>query len=89
VINELIDQVDRVLKLPATKDSMRRDVYKFAILNGTFGVTIPEIVSHLGIPDDSAYDVVLGLTAEGMLDLKGNEFRGNAAVLVPVYAEVR
>jgi len=103
VINELIDQVDITLRkhggnsasndanlrIAASKETMRSEIYKFAILNGTFGITLHEVVSHLKMPIQSASARLSELKRDGVLEPKGDERRGNAAVLVPVYAEVR
>jgi len=101
VINELIDQVDITLRkhggvstsneanqrVAATKADMRAEIYKLAILNGTYGLTLMDVNRRLGIKVQTASARLSEMLRDGVLIQKGEERRENCRVLVPVYAQ--
>ena len=103
MINELIDQIDITLRkhggvstsneanqrVAATKADMRAEIYKLAILNGSYGTTLNDCIRRLGMKPQTASARLSELLRDGVLIQKGDEKRESCRVLVPVYAEIR
>ena len=100
-IDNLVNLVDVTLKkhggvstsneanqrVAATKADMRAEIYKLAILNGTYGLTLMDVNRRLGIKIQTASARLSEMLRDGVLIQKGEEKRESCRVLVPVYAE--
>src|SRR6185312_5524498 len=75
-------------RIAATKETLRQEIYQFALASGDRGITVKDVVKVLRIPIQTASARLSEMKRDGMLLVKqGPEGRrDDCSVLIPRYA---
>jgi DNA-binding transcriptional MocR family regulator len=83
--NELSNQANE--RIAATKETLRQEIYQFALASGDRGITVKDVVKVLRIAINTAAPRLTELKRDGMLQVKEGSRRDDCSVLIPRYAK--
>jgi len=82
--DEMSSQANK--RIAATKETLRQEIYQFALASGDRGITVKDVVSVLRIAINTAAPRLTELKRDGFLQVKEGARRDECSVLIPVYA---